>query len=354
MSDERNKVRSAVRRNRAENYVLTSLVTFGITVIAVRAFLQLTGFPQLGTSVLHIAHAIWGGLILFVAVLLPLLFANRWAIQASALLSGVGIGLFIDEVGKFITQTNDYFFPPALSLIYVFFLIILVLYLYLLRSRRNDPRSAMYHAIEGLKDAIDSDLDTEEAARIEDQLTIAKQSDREEFVFLANAIGAYIQQERTNLLVAKPGYWKRMITRVDTFGWRLGRPLHRSLISLILIFWILLVIGYIIVLIVRNPVLDDQIVRWHTVLIVLQAVIGSLLAIAAAAWFGGREERGLNFAIAGFLFSLVALQPLYFFLSQFQAITFNLIQFIVVLILLAYRRWYLRGSSSANSVNTLE
>jgi divalent metal cation (Fe/Co/Zn/Cd) transporter len=38
-----------------------------------------------------------------------------WAIQASALLSGIGIGLFINEVGKFITQTNDYFFPPALS-----------------------------------------------------------------------------------------------------------------------------------------------------------------------------------------------------------------------------------------------
>ena len=46
---------------------------------------------------LHIAHALWGGLLLFVAVLLPLALANRWAIKASALLSGIGIGLFIDE-----------------------------------------------------------------------------------------------------------------------------------------------------------------------------------------------------------------------------------------------------------------
>ncbi|MGB3716724.1 MAG: hypothetical protein WA996_20080, partial [Candidatus Promineifilaceae bacterium] len=123
MNGERNTVRSAVRREHAEYYLLTSLIAFGVTVIAIRVFLQLTGFPQIGSSVLHIAHALWGALLLFIAVLLPLAFANRWAIQASALLSGIGIGLFIDEVGKFITQTNDYFFPPALALIYGFFLV---------------------------------------------------------------------------------------------------------------------------------------------------------------------------------------------------------------------------------------
>lgn len=151
-------------------------------MIFTRVYLQLTGFPQLGNSVLHIAHALWGGLLLFVAVFLPLALANRWAITASALLSGIGIGLFIDEVGKFITQTNDYFFPPALSLIYGFFLLNAVVYLYLRRPHREDPRHAMYHAFEGLQDALDGDLDTEEAARIEAQLALAKQSDRDEIV----------------------------------------------------------------------------------------------------------------------------------------------------------------------------
>jgi len=113
MGNEQKKIRSAVRRDKAENYLLISLVAFGVTVIFTRLFLQLTGFPQIGNSVLHIAHALWGGLLLFVAVLLPLALANRWAIQASALMGGIGIGLFFDEVGKFITQTNDYFFPPA-------------------------------------------------------------------------------------------------------------------------------------------------------------------------------------------------------------------------------------------------
>jgi len=114
MSHKHSKIRAAVRRDRAESYILTSLVAFAVTVIATRVFLELTGYPQIGNSVLHFAHALWGGLLLIVAVFLPLAYANRWAIQASAVLGGVGIGLFIDEVGKFITQANDYFFPPAL------------------------------------------------------------------------------------------------------------------------------------------------------------------------------------------------------------------------------------------------
>jgi len=103
MNYEQKKVRSAVRRDRAGNYILASLVAFAVTVVVTRVYLELAGYPQIGNGVLHIAHALWGGLLLFVAVLLPLALANRWALQASALLGGMGIGLFIDEVGKFIT-----------------------------------------------------------------------------------------------------------------------------------------------------------------------------------------------------------------------------------------------------------
>jgi hypothetical protein len=39
-------------------------------------------------------------------------------------------------------------------------------------------------------------------------------------------------------------------------------------------------------------------------------------------------------------FKLVGLQTLYFYLSQFSALTTTLIQFVFLLILFAYRRWY--------------
>jgi len=341
MNNEQKEIRSAVRRDQAENYVLTCLVAFAVTVVVTRVYLELAGYPQIGNSVLHIAPALWGGLLLFVAVLLPLTLANRWAIKASALLGGIGIGLFIDEVGKFITQANDYFFPPALSIIYGFFLLTVFAYFHFRRPHRRDPRQALYHAFEGLQDALDGDVDREEAARIEAQLAIARQSDRDEIVSLADAISDYLRQEKRHLWAAEPGRWKRTATRVETLGRRLGRRVHRAIISVLLILWVVFVIGYIAILAQGGANLDSQVVQWRGPLIVIQAMIGGLMIVAVLAWLARNEERGLRLGISGFLLSLVALQTLYFYLSQFSAITVTLLQLAFLQILFAYRRWYL-------------
>jgi predicted nucleic acid-binding protein len=343
MSHKHKKVRAAVRRDHAENYILTSLVAFAVTVIVTRVYLELTGYPQIGNDVLHFAHALWGGLLLIIAVFLPLAFANRWAIQASALLGGIGIGLFIDEVGKFITQANDYFFPPALSIIYGFVLLNVFVYLTFRRPRKQDSRTAMYHVFDGLQDALDGDLDTAEVARIEAQLAIARQSDRTEIVALVNAIGAYLQKEKGHLSAAEPDIWKRVITRVDALGMRLGRRMHRAIILALLILWVVFVICYIVVLVQGGSNLDSQVIQWRDALIAIQVVIGGLMILALMVWLTGNEERGLKFAVSGFLFSLVALQTLYFYISQFSAITATLLQLAFLQILLAYNRWYLRN-----------
>jgi hypothetical protein len=45
MRHKHKKVRAAVRREHAENYILTSVVAFAVTVIATRGYLELTGHP---------------------------------------------------------------------------------------------------------------------------------------------------------------------------------------------------------------------------------------------------------------------------------------------------------------------
>jgi len=63
-------------------------------------------------------------LMMFAAnVVLLVSFGQRW-MRLCALLAGTGFGLFIDEVGKFITADNNYFFKPALSVIYICFLVL--------------------------------------------------------------------------------------------------------------------------------------------------------------------------------------------------------------------------------------
>ena len=119
-----NRIRRPVERDGAAFYVFLTLLSFGLSVVFTRLFLQLTGYPQVGGKTLHIAHLLWGGLFLFIAALAMLVFANRWVYRLGAILSGLGVGLFIDEVGKFITRSNDYFYPPAAPIIYAFFLIV--------------------------------------------------------------------------------------------------------------------------------------------------------------------------------------------------------------------------------------
>src|SRR5450631_2691682 len=104
-------IRRAVRRQRAAHYVLLLLISFSTTVIVTRLFLTLTGFPKIGNGELHIAHLLWGGLLLLIATLLMLMLTNQWVYTVSAVIGGMGVGLFIDEVGKFITVSNDYFYP---------------------------------------------------------------------------------------------------------------------------------------------------------------------------------------------------------------------------------------------------
>lgn len=91
------------------------------TVVLVRAFLIVTGYPKVGGHGLHVAHVLWGGLLMGAAIAIVMIYpGSRWRHRA-ATLGGIGFGLFIDEVGKFLTSSVNYFYRPAIAIIYVVF-----------------------------------------------------------------------------------------------------------------------------------------------------------------------------------------------------------------------------------------
>lgn len=212
------RVRAPVRREGAGRYILVTLLSFAATVSLTRLFLELTGYPQLGTGTLHIAHVLYGGLLLFIAALLPLLFANRWAHTAGALLAGIGVGLFIDEVGKFITQTNDYFFAPAAPIVYAFFLIVVLVYLQVSRPLGGDIRSELYHALEGLQEVIDHDLEPGEMAVLVQRLEkIAARTDSPESTQLAKELLEFLRSGTFRLAVEEADLLERLQTTITAF-----------------------------------------------------------------------------------------------------------------------------------------
>ncbi|MGH7908854.1 MAG: hypothetical protein ACRENW_03265, partial [Thermodesulfobacteriota bacterium] len=48
----------------AGNYLENFLVAAVAAVLVIRLFLKMTGYPQIGGSSLHIAHMLWGGLLM--------------------------------------------------------------------------------------------------------------------------------------------------------------------------------------------------------------------------------------------------------------------------------------------------
>ncbi|MFG2721250.1 hypothetical protein ACGFW5_23565 [Streptomyces sp. NPDC048416] len=114
-----------------------------VTVLATRAFLALTGYPKLGGGKggLHIAHMLWGGLLMLAGLLVMLVFTGVASRRRGAVLGGVGFGLFIDEVGKLVADVG-YFYRPAAGIIYLSFAVLTGLAWWVTRRARRDGDEA--------------------------------------------------------------------------------------------------------------------------------------------------------------------------------------------------------------------
>ncbi len=127
-------VRSIYAGSLLEDFFVSAVAA----VLAIRLYLLATGYGQLAFGPLHIAHLTWGGLFMLAALLILFGTLNRRAQTVAAIVGGVGFGAFIDELGKFITKDNDYFFQPTIALIYVIFVVI---FLVIHTIRRRQPLS---------------------------------------------------------------------------------------------------------------------------------------------------------------------------------------------------------------------
>lgn len=107
-------------------------------MLGTRLYLRMMDYPIIGRGRWHIGHVIWGGLAMTTSMILILVFENKKINKLAAGMFGVGLGWFVDEIGKFLSRDNNYFFQPAIIFMYLFFVLLFLLYRFL--ENRDDDR----------------------------------------------------------------------------------------------------------------------------------------------------------------------------------------------------------------------
>jgi hypothetical protein len=166
-----------VRRVTAMHDFEIFFVSAVATILLVRAILAATGWPQLGGGKIHFAHLMWGGIGMLIAFILFMAMQGRLWGQLATLSAGIGFGLFLDELGKFITSDNDYFFQPAVAIMYVLFVVLFFLFRWLGRMDRMSPETALVNSFDFAKEAVMRAMDRGERDEALSMLGRADQTD---------------------------------------------------------------------------------------------------------------------------------------------------------------------------------
>jgi hypothetical protein len=282
-------------RQGAERSLLLVIVSFTIAVVGTRWFLDLTGYPQVGGGELHIAHMLWGGLLLVVAALLVLVVDAPWVMPMAAIGTGAGTGLFIDEVGKFITASNDYFYPLAAPLIYGLLLVLALVFL-LVRHRSGGQAAVVAPArVSGWEER-------HLPRRRYRRLLVA--------VLMVYGIGWLLSM--VVYLLLDTATVRGLIATITSAATRIERP-------------------------------SEPLYYWLEAVIL--GISGTLLVIGGLLLGGGREARGISIAIAGSAVALTAGGLVSLYVEQITAVGSTILQAVLLLGLVHYRSRFLRDAA---------
>lgn len=354
-------VRRPVRRKGASRYILLSLISFAVSVSLTRLFLQLTGYPQIGSGELHIAHVLWGGLLLFISTLIPLLYANRWAYSLAAIINGAGVGLFIDEVGKFITQNNNYFYPAAAPIIYALFLITALVYTQVRRPRYEDSRAEMYNVIDELEEVLDRDLSEDERTDIINRLHRINQETKDENLSrLGKSLEEFIESNKVVTVPHVPDLWERSQAGLTTAAQKI---INRERLRLFLIagllglgIWALITPTQVIMaafspdklqVYLQNQMIAGNLrgmlsLKSFEIQIGLQVSVGLALIVSAVLLTFHKDKQGIALGYLGLLLLLTIVNLLVFYFDQFSTIIGATIQLIFLLAVFYYRNHFIQ------------
>ncbi len=289
-----------------ETFFIAAVASF----LGIRAFLAAAGYPQVGSHGLHIAHMLWGGLLMLLAILLLLGFLNRTIQQGAALIAGLGFGTFIDEIGKFVTADNDYFFRPSVALAYVAFVAAFLVARAFVGQGRLTHREASLNALAALAALPTRRLERDDEARIAGLLKLADRKDPETAVieeYLALRTGG----------PERPSRYRRFLDRLGAaYETLMANPRAvRALTLLVVVYAVVAVVGVGIVVAVPGGQPGAGLTG-ATVAQLGSTVVGAAFVLLGAVWLARSRLVAYRWMLRGVLVWILVTQVFVFYSSQ--------------------------------------
>lgn len=197
------------RNIRARDQLELFLLAAASSLLLVRLYLHLANYPQIGNSSLHIAHMLWGGALMMIALAIAISFIGARALRLASIVGGIGFGVFIDELGKFITSDNNYFYQPAIGIIYAIFIMLYLCFNFLSRNQPLTSREYQLNALSQLEEAVVKDMNPLEKERVQTLLNAADPKDP-----LTQQLQAFLDKTRT-IPPPSPSRLSQISTRIN-------------------------------------------------------------------------------------------------------------------------------------------
>ena len=307
-------------------------------MLAIRFILRITGYPSVGGARLHIAHMLWGGLLMAVALLLCLSFLGNRTRLLAALVGGVGFGFFIDEIGKFITRDNNYFFQPSIALIYITFVLIYLAFRDLQLRRAVSKEEYLVNALNDFEEAIINDLQPEERDRARRYLAAIAEKDE-----LVSGLSALIEGATVQ---PRPEGLSHHIRRYVIMGYEavLARANHFGGLITLFVLQLTINAGTVALIIARDlsatgvetsgSIRNLPVSAW---LLIVATIIPSIFVLLAVSTLPRSRLSALRFFHRGVLLSILFTEVFMFYQHQAAALAvlaFNLFSWACVNIVL--------------------
>lgn len=328
-----------IRNARAASLYENFFVSAVASILLIRTFLAATGYPQLGAGGLHIAHMLYGGLFMLAALVLCMSSLGHRSLSVASILGGIGFGFFIDELGKFLTRDNNYFFKPASVIIYLIFVGLFFVFRKFGRERVYTPLEYTINAIALIEEIILHDLDGTEHARLQHYLNESDQKDpvvmQLRKLVAAVPKSSLVDSRRLDKIRSKVGHFTTQL---------LARTSVQQIVSAVFIGQAVISLELLLFSVFRHYESGGDLFRAIPTPQIGQlvfATISFVLAMIGAYKLRSSRLVGLEYFRRSVLVDLLVTEPFVFYSEQFLAVfglTLKLILWVNILYLISAER----------------